>query len=256
MRVAAIQSDIIWENPAANFERLATKIEAAKHAGARLVLLPEMFACGFSMNAEAICEAPDGPTAAFLVQQASRHGVWVAGTFPQRSGAGAKPTNHLCLVGPQGQRHGYDKIHPFTFAGEHEHYQAGDRFVTVEVEGLRCTLFVCYDLRFADEFWATASATDAYLIVANWPEKRREHWRTLLRARAIENQAYVVGVNRIGEGNGLQYAGDSAVIDPWGATLAEGSKDETILLAELDAQRVADARKKFPVLADRRTREG
>jgi predicted amidohydrolase len=250
MRVAALQTDIVWEDPAANFAAVAPQIARAAAAGARLVVLPEMFACGFSMNAARIAEADDGATASFLCDQARAHGVWVAGSFPRRGAP--RPTNTLLLAGPGGERHRYAKIHPFTFAGEHEHYAPGSEFVSVTVEGVRVTLFVCYDLRFADEFWNTASATDLYLVVANWPEKRREHWRTLLRARAIENQAYVLGVNRIGEGSGLRYAGDSAIIDPWGAVLSEASKDPTTLLAEVDAARVADARAKFPVLGDRR----
>ncbi len=252
MKIALLQTEIVWEDTQANFDLLAPQIAAAKQAGADLVLLPEMFACGFSMNAAAICEAPDGPTARFLVEQAAQNELWVGGSFPRRGAEGQKPSNHFCVAGPQGQRHGYDKIHPFTFASEHEHYRAGEAFATVEIAGARCTLFVCYDLRFADEFWRTAKDTDAFLIVANWPEKRREHWRTLLRARAIENQAYVAAVNRVGEGNGLAYAGDSAVIDPWGAVLCEASRDATMLLAEIDPARVADARARFPVLADRR----
>ncbi len=132
----------------------------------------------------------------------------------------AKPYNTLVLASPHGQVVRYRKIHPFSFAKEHEHYGAGSDHITVDVEGLRCTLFVCYDLRFADEFWGRAEQTDAYVVVANWPERRRHHWTTLLQARAIENQAYVVGVNRVGHGNGLDYSGDSRIVDPWGEVLA------------------------------------
>jgi predicted amidohydrolase len=156
------------------------------------------------------------------------------------------------LCDPKGQTHRYRKIHPFTFAREHEHYDAGDEFLTVEVEGVRTTFFVCYDLRFADEFWQTATRTDCYVVVANWPERRRHHWSVLLQARAIENQAYVVGINRVGKGGDLDYQGDSAVIDPFGSVIAAASTDETMLLAEVSAERVADARARFPVLPDRR----
>ena len=112
--------------------------------------------------------------------------------------------------------------------------------------------FVCYDLRFADEFWSLASSTDLYVIPANWPATRRLHWQTLLRARAIENQAYVVGVNRVGEGGGLTYSGDSAIIDPLGEVLAKGATSETILVADVEAAVVSAVREQFPFHADRR----
>ena len=168
-----------------------------------------------------------------------------------------RPANTLVLAGPDGTTHTYAKIHPFSYAGEHEHYAAGDRHVTVDVEGVRVSLFVCYDLRFADEFWTLAEDTDCYLVVANWPESRREHWRVLLRARAIENQAYVVGVNRVGQGGKLEYAGDSRIIGPLGGVRAEappedGKGVETVLIEDVDPARVAEVRAEFPFLADRR----
>ena len=253
MRVAAIQSDIAWEDPEANFERLRPWVAAAAAAGARLVVLPEMFACGFSMATERVREPPDGPSARFLADQANQHGLWICGSIPEAPEGAARPQNTLVLASPGGQvQHRYRKIHPFSFAREHEHYDAGDRHVTVDVEGLRCTLFVCYDLRFADEFWGRAPTTDAYIVVANWPERRRRHWTTLLQARAIENQAYVVGVNRVGHGSGVDYSGDSRIIDPWGEILAAAAGGETMLLADLKPAAVQDARDKFPVLKDRR----
>jgi predicted amidohydrolase len=179
--------------------------------------------------------------------------VWLCGSMPEAPEGSPKPFNALVLAGPNGKvLHRYHKIHPFSFAREHEHYATGEGHVTVDVEGLRCTLFICYDLRFADEFWGRADATDAYIVVANWPERRRRHWTTLLQARAIENQAYVVGVNRVGHGSGLDYSGDSRIIDPWGEILAAGAGGETMLLADLSPDAVRDAREKFPVLKDRR----
>jgi predicted amidohydrolase len=252
MRIAAIQSDIVWEDPAANFARLAPQSAAAAAAGARLVVLPEMFACGFSMATERIREDEDGPSARFLGDQARAHRLWICGSIPELPAGAERPFNTLVVAGPGGEAHRYRKIHPFTFADEHRHYDAGDRHLTVTIEGARLSFFVCYDLRFADEFWARAAATDAFIVVANWPARRRLHWSTLLRARAIENQTYVVGVNRVGVGSGLDYAGDSAIIDPWGETLASAAGDPTTLVGEIDPARVADARAKFPVLQDRR----
>jgi predicted amidohydrolase len=256
MRVAAIQSDIVWEDPQANFERLRPWLAAAAAAGARLVALPEMFACGFSMETARVREPTDGPTARFLQEQAGRHGLWICGSIPELAPGASRPHNTLVLAGPRGEVHRYHKLHPFTFAREHEHYEAGTRHVTVDIEGMRVSLFVCYDLRFADEFWVRAHATDAYVVVANWPDRRRHHWTTLLQARAIENQAYVIGVNRVGHGSGLDYTGDSRIIDPWGEILAAAAGSETMLLADLDPQIVRDAREKFPILADRRTGRG
>jgi predicted amidohydrolase len=211
-----------------------------------------MFSCGFSMAAERVAEPEGGRSATFLRDEAQRHGVWIAGSIPERPSGAERPFNTLVLAGPAGEVHRYRKIHPFSYAGEDRHYGAGDRHVTVGVEGVRLTLFVCYDLRFADEFWATAPATDAYLVVANWPDKRRHHWQGLLVARAIENQAYVVGVNRVGSGDGLAYAGDSRIVDPMGEVLAAGAGQETLLLAELDPARVRETREALPFMRDRR----
>ncbi len=253
MKVAAIQSDIAWEDPEANFASLRPQIVAAVASGARMVVLPEMFACGFSMDTARIAEPEDGPSASFLRDQAREHGIWICGSIPVLSGEGERPRNTLLVAGPAGQRHRYHKIHPFTFAGEHLHYDAGLEHLTLEIDGLRIGFFVCYDLRFADEFWALATQVDAYIVVANWPKRRRLHWSTLLRARAIENQAYVVGLNRVGLADNLEYSGDSAILDPWGETLVSAAGDPTTLFAELDPAKVADARRKFPVLVDRRS---
>jgi len=252
VRVAGLQLDIAWEQPEVNYARIRPWLSAAQAAGARLVVLPEMFPCGFSMAPERVAEDQGGPSTRFLLEAARTHDLYVAGSVPERVQGSPKPFNTLLLAGPDGSLARYRKIHPFTFATEDKHYGAGDAHVTVTIEGLRLTLFVCYDLRFANEFWATATATDAYLVVANWPERRREHWTTLLRARAIENQAYVVGINRVGEGDGLVYKGDSRIVDPWGEAIATASGKETLLLADVDPALVRQARESFPVLRDRR----
>lgn len=253
MRVAALQSDIAWEDPTTNFERIRPWICAAAAAQVRLLVLPEMFACGFSMATDRIREAVDGPSTVFLRDQAAKHGLWIGGSLPELGAGAERPSNTFVLAGPEGELHRYRKIHPFSYAGEDKHYLPGNSFVTVDIEGLRCTLFVCYDLRFADEFWATAPTTDVYLVVANWPETRRHHWISLLTARAIENQAYVVGVNRVGRGGSLVYTGDSRILDPMGKTLAAGAEQETLLIGDLDANQVRETRESLPFLPDRRT---
>ncbi len=256
LRVAAIQHEIVWNDRDANFERLAPMITGAVAGGAGLVVLTETFSTGFSFDTPGIGEPEGGPSSQFLVGQAAAHGVWVGGSCPEIAPDtprnDQRPSNTFVLAGPDGTVHRYRKIHPFSHADEEKYVRPGADFVTVEVDGLRLSLFVCYDLRFADEFWALAHDTDAYLVVANWPAKRRLHWQTLLRARAIENQAYVVGVNRVGSGGGLEYSGDSAVIDPLGEVLASGAGGETVLFADLDAAHVAATRSHFRFLQDRR----
>ncbi|MCU1488393.1 MAG: putative carbon-nitrogen hydrolase [Actinomycetia bacterium] len=250
MKVAAIQHDICWEDRDATLARLEPMVAAAAAGGARLVVLTEMFAVGFSMAPERVAEPEGGPTEAWLVDRAAAHDTWLAGSIPQTTGG--RPRNVLVLAGPDGTVHRYAKVHPFTYSGEHEHYDAGNELVTVEVDGVRVSLFVCYDLRFADELWGLAPTTDVYVVVANWPAKRRQHWRSLLVARAIENQAYVVGCNRVGTGDGIDYAGDSCIVDPLGeAQWAEPSVEAT-LVAEVDPDVVAQVRERFPFLRDRR----
>jgi predicted amidohydrolase len=256
IRVAAIQHDIVWHDRAANFDRLAPKIAAAAGAGAHLALLTETFSTGFSFDTPGIGEPEGGPSSSFLQLMATTHRLWVGGSCPELAPdapeGDQRPSNVFVLVSPDGATYRYRKIHPFSHADEERYVRAGTEFVTVDIDGLRCSLFVCYDLRFADEFWALAQDTDVYLVVANWPAKRRLHWSTLLRARAIENQAYVVGVNRVGSGGGLDYSGDSAIIDPLGEILATGAGGETMLLADIDPAHVASTRDHFRFLQDRR----
>jgi predicted amidohydrolase len=256
MKVAGIQHDVVWEDGPATRSRLDPQLEAAAGAGARLVVLTEMFPTGFSMEPERTAEPEDGPSSEWLRARAAGLGLWLAGSVPIRPGDGRRPVNRFLLAGPDGGLEHYDKIHPFSYSGEHEHYARGTRRVTFTVEGVRVTPFVCYDLRFADEFWGMAEATDCYVVVANWPAARRVHWQALLVARALENQAYVIGVNRVGEGGGLHYAGDSRIVDPLGEVLAAGAGGETILLADVDPAVVAETRKRYPFLADRRPSPG
>ena len=252
MKLAAIQHDIVWEDRDANFARLTPMIADAAAAGAELALLTEMYSVGFTMATDRVAEPVDGPSTQFLVDQAAAHGMWVCGSVPELPPAQSRPFNRAVLAGPQGTVHRYAKIHPFTYAGEHEHYAPGDQRVTVEVAGVRISIFVCYDLRFADEFWAVGPATDLFVVVANWPAARRLHWNSLLQARAIENQCYVAAVNRVGHGDGLEYAGDSRIIDPMGDVLAEAGADEKIIFADVDPAHVGQVRAALPFLADRR----
>jgi predicted amidohydrolase len=249
LRVALVQFDIGWEDVAGNHRRVAERLARAAADGAKLALLPEMFPTGFSMDASRIAQPPGGPSEVFLREQAAARSMWIIGSLPE-AGEDSRPRNTALVVSPAGDVVRYSKIHPFSYAGEHRHYAAGDRVVTVEIDGVRVTPFVCYDLRFPEPFRFAAKETDLFAVVANWPDARREHWRTLARARAIENLAYVAAVNRVGEGGKLRYAGDSAVIDPWGETMVEGDATDRVLVGDVDPAKVAEARARFPVLDD------
>ena len=255
MKVAAIQHDIAWEQPELTRERVRPMIARAAAEGARLIVLAEMFATGFSMEPERIAEDEGGPNERFLLDAAAEHDAYLIASIAQR-GPDGRYRNNAIVATPSGSVTRYAKIHPFSFAGEHERYTAGTQRCTVLIDELRVSPFVCYDLRFADEFWALAHDTDVYVVPANWPSPRHEHWRALLRARAIENQAYVVGVNRVGTVRDLSHAGGSAIIDPLGTVLAgddpvDGA-GEAVYSADIDPATVRQVREKFPFLADRR----
>ncbi len=242
--------DIAWEDVAENHRSALRLLTEAKEHGARLGVLPEMFCTGFSMDSARIAQPVAGPSETFLRSTATALDLWIIASIPERGSP--SPRNMAIVAAPDGRVTRYAKIHPFSFAGEDRHYAAGDRVVTIDIESVRVTPFICYDLRFPEPFRTAATETDAYVVVANWPDQRREHWRTLLRARAIENQAYVVGVNRVGEGDGLHYAGDSAAIAPLGETLVEGDDKERVLFCEIDPAAVQKLRTRFPALNDRR----
>ncbi len=256
LRIAAVQHDVVWGDRDANFARLGPQVAAAAGAGAGLVVLAETFSTGYAVDDPDLGEPEGGPSSTFLRTQAAEHGIWVGGSCPEVPADAPdddqRPFNSFVLAGPDGTEHRYRKVHPFTYAGEERWFRAGTDLVTVDIDGLRVSPFVCYDLRFADEMWQLAADTDVYLFPANWPESRRLHWEVLLRARAIENQAYVVGVNRVGEGGGLRYSGDSRIVDPSGELLATAAVGETILLADVSAARVAEVRDRFRFLPDRR----
>ena len=250
MRVALVQMDLAWEKVAENHRRASAHLESARRSGARLALLPEMFSTGFSMDAGRVAQPRGGESETFLRDRAAALDLWIVASVAQRGDVG--PQNVALVVSPGGSVTRYAKIHPFSYSGEHLCYAGGDRVVTVTIGELRVTPFICYDLRFPEPFRLAAPETDAFVVVANWPDARREHWRTLVRARAIENLAYVLAVNRVGDGGKLRYAGDSAAVSPWGETLVEGGAEEAVLVCEVEPATVTEARERFPFLDDRR----
>jgi predicted amidohydrolase len=250
MIVAGLQLDIAWEDPEENFRRADALAEAAVQAGARLLVLPEMFATGFAVRSEAVPSHAE-TIRGWLSELAARHGVWVLGGYAEPGDP--KPFNSCSLLSPDGdERLHYSKIHPFSLAGEQANYAGGETIQTIEVEGVRVTPFICYDLRFPEIFRAAAADTDLFVVVANWPERRSAAWRTLLAARAIDVQAWLLGVNRVGESEGVTHSGDSALVDPMGQVVSELAHQVGTVIGEVDVARVAEIRDRFGFLDDRR----
>ena len=265
MQVACCQFDIAWEDKPANYRRVAAMVGDAKlAAGETLLLLPEMFATGFSMNAARTAEPVDGPTAQFVADLARRHGLHVlAGVVVSDAAAPAgRARNEALAFDPSGNRVGrYAKAHLFRFAGETDHYAPGDGAAAAfDWSGCEVAPAVCYDLRFPEHFRRPAGGWPALIaVIANWPAAREAHWLALLKARAIENQAYVAAVNRVGtDGNGHRYSGRSQIIDPRGEVIADAGGDETVIRAAVDLKGLREYRRSFPALADVRDdfREG
>jgi predicted amidohydrolase len=250
MIVAGVQFDIAWEDPNESFARVASLIQEAVEGEARLIVLPEMFATGFSMQSEAMA-AHASTIRTFLAGMASAYGVWVAAGYAEPGDS--RPANACGIFSPDGDEllH-YRKIHPFSLADEAEHYEAGGTLETIDIEGVRVTPLICYDLRFPELFRASADATDLFVVIANWPTRRARAWRALLAARAIDDQAWVLGVNRVGEAEGHPYRGDTSLLDPWGEVVATLADDPGVVLNEVDAEVVRRAREHFPFLRDRR----
>ncbi len=255
LRVSLVQGDTAWHDPAANRQRYGALI--APLAGQTdLVVLPETFTSGFSNDALANAEGMEGPTVAWVREQAAALGAVVTGSVQIREGEGVY--NRLLWATPEGHLHTYDKRHLFRMAREHERYAAGRDRITVTLKGWRVCPLVCYDLRFPvfirNRFGVEASDRfdyDLLLFVANWPSPRRYAWQTLLRARAIENLCHVIGVNRVGtDGNGIGYSGDSVALDFLGQPQLELDDQVRVATTTFSAQALAAHRERFPAQLD------
>jgi len=257
MRVSIIQSPLSWENPDANRQMFAGKLMPLK-GETDLVVLPEMFTTGFSMNAEKLAEPMDGPTITWLLKWSKEIDAAITGSFICAEGENFY--NRLVFVMPDGQIEHYDKKHLFSLAGENEHFTAGKKRLVLEWRGWRICPLICYDLRFPAWGRNTPGSFvtglnpyyDLLIYVANWPVRRIHHWRTLLAARAIENQSYVVGLNIVGtDGNSLEYSGDSSIIDFSGQPLAHlPDGKETTATVTLSRENLRAFRQQMPFLAD------
>ena len=249
LRISMIQSHIIWEDKEENlsyFGELLRRISGRTD----LAVLPETFSTGFSMNVEALADPMDGTTVATIKGWAERYKMAVAGSFIAREEG--KYYNRAFFVTPDGEASYYDKRHLFRMAGEDRHFSAGDKPLVVRYKDWNICLQVCYDLRFPVWSRNVNNAYDLLIYVANWPEARKKAWKVLLQARAIENMAYVCGVNRVGvDGKGFAFRGDSMIYDARGKKLADaGKRDETTRTCALSKTDLEAFRTKFPAWKD------
>ena len=247
LKALLVQAQLGWKEPARNRQHLQTLVERAE-GEFDLVVLPETFATGFLGDSELGSEGMQGATVDWMREMAARHDCAMAGSAVIVSDGGRY--NRLLFVTPGGQVNHYDKRHLFAYGGEDQRYTAGNDRVIVDYLGWRINLQVCYDLRFP-AWCRNRDDYDLMLLVANWPSRRVKHWSSLLEARAIENQSWVIGLNRVGEdGNGFNYPGCSVVHDPMGACVANLGDEEVGEIVELDLSMVEQVRGNFPFQAD------
>jgi len=253
MQIHCVQLNIAWEDKPANHAKVRALLNRIKPQPDSLILLPEMFSTGFSMNVPNVADDHTRADYTFLSTLARDLRTYVLAGLVTTSPDG-QGRNQSVAFNPQGLEIGrYTKLHSFTPGKEAAHYQQGEQIVTFDWLGMKICPFICYDLRFPEIFRAAArQRPHLFALIANWPSMREDHWVTLCRARAIENQAYVAAVNRCGNDPWLPYPGRSLIIDPHGVILADAGRDETVITANLDPSAVDSWRRDFPILADMR----
>lgn len=251
MKIAGFQINIAWHDRMANHDKIRRFAAKAAEEGADVFILPEMCSTGFSMDTLVTAEPIVGPTPTLFREIAKETGMTVVGGFAL-AGTRGRPRNVSLAVDREGHDLAlYAKIHQIAILDENNHYDPGARPVIFNIDGMAAACFVCYDLRFPEIFRAVVDRCGLIMVIASWPASRQSHWDALLKARAIESQCYVVGVNRTGPGGGLQFTGGSAVIDPLGNILAHGGEGEGLVFADIDPARVFEVRSAMPFLKDR-----
>lgn len=252
MRIYCCQFDISWEDKQANFRKVRKLLECNQPTAGSLVVLPEMAFTGFSMNVPLVTEDEPGRTESFLADLAKRFGVYLVAGLATRTQNG-RGENKAAFVTPSGDIDGtYQKVHLFSPGGENLYFQTGNTARRFCWQGGCVVPVICYDLRFPELFRSALSlGVELYVVIANWPTVREDHWVTLLRARAIENQSFVAGVNRCGRDPQYDYSGRSMIIAPDGQVLAETGKAEEVIWADIEWGIVREYRIRFPVLNDR-----
>ncbi len=248
LKVTIIQADLIWEQVEKNLAHFDTKL-ASLNKNTDLIILPEMFSTGFSMNARKLAEPVDGPTLHWLKEKAAEKEADITGSIIVNEDDAYY--NRLYWVKPDGAVQTYDKAHLFRMARENDVYTAGRQKNIVDCKDWKICPLICYDVRFPVWSRNRNNEYDLVIYIANWPERRAEHWISLLKARAIENQAFVIGVNRVGkDGMGINYSGDSMIIDPPGTVLCHKRGNEAVHTERLSASTLNNYRQKFPVWMD------
>lgn len=253
MKIACCQWDIAWENRSENYRTVRNLLAKTRLPPGSLLVLPEMFATGFSMNVPTVCEPSPSESERFLQSLAGELSLFLVAGLALLDQDG-RPRNQAVIVGPEGQIiDRYNKIQPFTLGGESQQYYAGTEIVLFKWQQCTVAPLICYDLRFPELFrTAVRRGAQLFTVIANWPVKRDRHWVTLLQARAIENQAYVVGVNRCGTDPKHSYSGRTLIVDPHGNILTEMGNEEGIVSADLDLATLQAWRLEFPALQDMR----
>ncbi len=256
VKLFCCQLDVAWEDKTANFTKASALLDNASPTPGSLVVLPEMFATGFTMNVGQMAEPPEGATSQFLSGIARKFRAHVMGGLVTR-GADGKCRNQAVIFSPDGlEVTRYSKIHPFSLGGEAVACAAGNQITTFRWNEVLVAPFVCYDLRFPEVFRQAAwQRPQLYTVIASWPEARIGHWVKLLQARAVENQAFVVGVNRIGRDPKLNHTGRSMIIDHNGDILSDAGGNECVISAELDFTKLDEYRRSLPFLDDMRPEE-
>lgn len=248
LKITTFQAYLFWENIDKNLQNLGLRLSSIREK-TDLIVLPEMFSTGFSMNPEKFAEEMDGRSMKWMLDQAKKFGSVVTGSIIIRENK--KYYNRLIWMRPDGSYEYYDKRHLFGLGEEDKHYTAGSKKLFVELNGWKICPMICYDLRFPVWLRNVDEAYDMLLIVANWPERRSLHWRTLIPARAIENQAFVVAVNRVGhDGNEVYHSGDSMCIDPLGKVVYYKPNDEDLYTFSINKEDLVHARTTMPFLKD------
>ncbi len=248
LKVTLIQSYLFWENIDKNLHNLALKLATIKEK-TDLILLPEMFSTGFTMDPESFAEEMDGKTMQWMHEKANRYNAVVAGTIVIKENG--KFFNRLIWMKPDGNYHQYDKKHLFAMAKEDEKYTPGTEKLMVELNGWKIMPVICYDLRFPVWLRNEKPYYDLLVVLANWPEKRAQHWNTLIAARAIENQAYIIALNRVGhDGNQHYYCGDTTCLDPKGDVVYYKRDEEDIYTFTIYKNEIKNTREAMPFLND------
>lgn len=250
MKIGLIELNTEWEDKESNYNKVLPLIKLAASKKCGVVVLPEMFNTGFSMNVNRIGEEMNGSAHKFLSKTAKRFRINIIAGFPVREPDAKKGRNIAAVYDMKGEVVAvYTKMHPFPVLNEHLFYESGDKTVVFPIQGIPSSVFICFDLRFPEIFRAVARDVQMVFVLANWPSSREDHWKTLLKARAIENQCFIIGVNRKGfDGNNIHYSGGSSIFNPYGEEIELSPESGDLVIGEIEPEMVLKVREEYPFL--------